>query len=73
MESRRRYAILIDRQFVTSVMKALCEEPTTGRPPNEETKRIKDTLKAFYEAHYKPFVVGQLDYRHINMVWSTWR
>jgi len=54
----------IDRQFVTSVMKLLCEESTSGRPPNEETKRIKENLKAFYEVHYKPHVVGQLKYRH---------
>jgi len=58
----------IDRQFVTSVMKVLCEEPTSGRPPNEETKRIKENLKAFYEVHYKPHVVGQLNYRHMNTV-----
>lgn len=58
----------IDRQFVTSVMKILCEEPNCGRPPNEETKRIKDTLKAFYKEHYKPCVVGRLNYRHMSTV-----
>ena len=36
----------IDRQFVTSVMKVLCAEPTVGCKPSEATKRIKDTLKA---------------------------
>jgi transposase len=58
----------IDRQFVTSVMKVLCAEPTVGRPPSEATKRIKDTLKAFYEEHYKPSVVGELNYRHLTTV-----
>jgi hypothetical protein len=58
----------IDRQFVTSVMKVLCAEPTVGRPPSEATKRIKDTLKAFYEAHYKPSVVGELNYRNMTIV-----
>ena len=58
----------IDRQFVTSVMKVLCAEPTVGRPPSEATARIKDTLKAFYEAHYKPSVVGELNYRNMTIV-----
>ena len=58
----------IDRPFVTSVMKVLCAEPTVGRKPSEATKRIKDTLKAFYEEHYKPSVVGELNYRHLNTV-----
>ena len=58
----------IDRQFVTSVMKVLCEEPTSGRPPSEEIKRIKDALKTFYTTHYKPSVVGKLNYRHMNTV-----
>ena len=58
----------IDRQFVTSVMKVLCAEPTVGRKPSEETARIKDTLRAFYEAHYKPSVVGELNYRNMTTV-----
>jgi hypothetical protein len=58
----------IDRQFVTSMMKVQCEKPTSGRPPNEETKHIKETLQAFYETHYKPFVVEKLNYRHMNTV-----
>ena len=58
----------IDRQFVTSVMKVLCSEPTVGRKPSEATARIKDTLKAFYEAHYKPSVVGELNYRNMTIV-----
>ena len=34
----------IDRQFVTSVMKVLCEEPRRGRPPNENNFRLKENL-----------------------------
>jgi hypothetical protein len=30
--------------------------------------RIKETLKTFYEAHYKSSMVGQLNYRHLNTV-----
>jgi len=58
----------IDRQFVTSVMKVLCAEPTVGGKPSEATKCIKDKLKAFYEAHYRPSMVGELDYRHLSTV-----
>ena len=58
----------IDRQFVTSVMKVLCKEPKTGRPPKEETKRIKDKLKSFYEAHYEAYIAEKLDYTHLNTV-----
>jgi hypothetical protein len=58
----------IDRQFVTSVMKVLCKAPTVGRQPSEETRRIKDTLRAFYEEHYKPSVVGELDYRNMTII-----
>jgi len=58
----------IDRQFVTSVMKVLCAEPTVGRKPSEETARIKDTLRAFYEAHYRPSMVGELNYRNLSTV-----
>jgi hypothetical protein len=58
----------IDRQFVTSVMKVLCAEPTVGRPPSEATRHIKGTLRAFYEEHYRPSVVGELNYRHLSTV-----
>jgi hypothetical protein len=59
----------IDRRFVTSVMKVLCAEPTVGRPPSEATRRTKGTLRAFYEAHYKPSVVGEeLNYRYLSTV-----
>ena len=59
---------LLDRQFVTSVMKVLCEKPTSGRPPSDKTKRIKDTLTAFYVEHYEPYMCGKLNYRHMNNV-----
>jgi hypothetical protein len=58
----------IDRQFVTSVMKVLCAEPTVGRPPSEATRHIKVTLRAFFEEHYRPSVVGELNYRHLSTV-----
>ena len=59
---------LIDRQFVTSVMKVLCEEPTIGRPPSSETKRIKNMLKAFHSEHYEPHMYSGLNYKHMNTV-----
>eukprot|EP00835_Amoeboradix_gromovi_P006946 NODE_954_length_2799_cov_0.717037.p1 type:complete len:298 gc:universal NODE_954_length_2799_cov_0.717037:888-1781(+) len=57
---------IIDRQFVTSVMKVLCDEPVSGRPPTIETKLIKDTLKVFYELHYKNTVNEKLSFCHMN-------
>jgi hypothetical protein len=59
---------LLDRQFVTSVMKVLCEEQTRGRPPSDGTKLIKDTIKVFYEQHYKATMSEELNYRHMNTV-----
>src|ERR1700739_2795938 len=43
---------VINRQFITSVMKILCISPTKGNP-SDTTKVIKDTLKKFYDIHYK--------------------
>ena len=42
--------------------------PTVGRQPSDETRRIKYTMRAFYEEHYKPYVVGELDYRNMTTV-----
>lgn len=53
---------VIDKLFVMSVMKILCKPPTKGRAPSEKTKVIKDTLKEFYEQHYKSSMIDELDY-----------
>jgi hypothetical protein len=58
---------VIDKQFVMSVMKTLCKPPTTGRPPSERTKAIKDTLKEFYELHYESSMISELNYRDMTV------
>jgi len=54
----------IDRQFVTSIMKVLCVEPSQGRPPSIETKILKDRLQVFFEQHYQSTMTETLSYRH---------
>ena len=50
-------------------MKILCNEKTTGRPPKKEIKELKDTLKSFYNEHYKPLCQNEeLDYTHMNTI-----
>ena len=52
----------IDRPFVTSVMKVMCAE-SDERDERDERASI---LRAFYEEHYKPSVVGELNYRNMG-------
>jgi hypothetical protein len=58
----------INRQFITSVMKTVCIPPTQGRVPSETTKVIKDSLKDFYDIHYKNIQGETLNYRYMNTV-----
>ena len=59
----------IDKVFVNSCMKILCNEKTTGRPPKEEIKQLKELLTKFYNSDYKPLIKDiDLDYTHLNTV-----
>ena len=59
----------IDKVFVNSCMKILCNESATGRPPKKEIKELKDKLTAFYKSEYKPLIKDtDLDYTHLNTV-----
>uniref|UniRef100_A0A6C0IBC2 Uncharacterized protein n=1 Tax=viral metagenome TaxID=1070528 RepID=A0A6C0IBC2_9ZZZZ len=59
----------IDDEFVNSCMKILCNESTNGRPPKKEIKELKDTLKGFFEKHYKPLMQNdELNYKHMNTI-----
>ena len=49
----------IDRQFVTSIMKVICEKPKKGKPPSNETKLLKDRLKVFFDQHYQPTMMTE--------------
>ena len=59
----------IDKVFVNSCMKILCNESASGRPPKKEIKEIKDKLTTFYNSDYKPFIKDtDLNYTHLNTV-----
>jgi transposase len=59
----------IDKVFVNSCMKILCNENASGRPPKKEIKELKDKLTTFYNSDYKPLIKDtDLDYTHLNTV-----
>ena len=59
----------IDKVFVNSCMKILCNESVSGRPPKKEIKELKDKLTVFYNSDYKPLIKDTyLDYTHLNTV-----
>ena len=59
----------IDKVFVNSCMKILCNESASGRPPKKEIKELKDKLTVFYNSDYRPLIKDtDLDYTHLNTV-----
>ena len=59
----------IDKVFVNSCMKILCNESASGRPPKKDIKELKEKLSAFYNSDYKPLIKDtDLNYTHINTV-----
>lgn len=59
----------INKVFVNSCMKILCNKNAAGRPPNKEIKKLKDKLAIFYNSDYKPLIKDSiLDYTHLNTV-----
>ena len=59
----------IDKVFINSCMKILCNEKATGRPPKKEIKDLKDTLTSFYNTHFKSLIKDeQLEYTHMNTI-----
>jgi transposase len=59
----------INKVFVNSCMKILCNESASGRPPKKEIKELKDKLTTFYNSDYKPLIKDtNLDYTHLNTV-----
>ena len=60
---------IVDKEFINSCMKILCNEKKTGRPPKKEIKELKDTLKSFYNEHYKSLCEDEeLDYTHMSTI-----
>ena len=59
----------IDKQFINSCLKTVCDKKETGRPPKAEVKKLKEKLKKVYDKHYKPLQVdSKLEYTHMNTV-----
>jgi hypothetical protein len=58
----------IDKVFINSCMKIICKEKATGRPAKTEVKDLKDILTKFYEQHYKPIQLDELEYTHMNTI-----
>ena len=59
----------IDEEFINAVMKTMCKESSTGRPPSKKTKELKDKLKTFYDDHFKELMTdNDLDYLHMNTI-----
>ena len=60
---------VVDKVFINSCMKILCNESPSGRPPKKEIKELKDKLTKFYEKEYKPLTQNNpLDYTYMNTV-----
>jgi transposase len=55
----------IDKVFINSCMKILCNETATGRPPKKEIVELKNKLKLFQKEHYK---IEELSYSYMNTI-----
>ena len=59
----------INKVFVNSCMKILCNESASGRPPKKEIKELKDKLTTFYKTDFQPLIQNEnLDYTHMNTI-----
>jgi hypothetical protein len=60
----------INDDFVNACLKIQCSiEDNRGKPPSEETIKLKNELKTFYDKHYKPNIIEEnLSYTHLNTV-----
>jgi hypothetical protein len=58
---------VIDKVFVNSCMKIMCNEKPQGRPAKKEIKELKDNLTAFYKTDFEPLIQKDtLEYTHMN-------
>jgi len=60
---------VIDKVFVNSCMKIMCNEKPQGRPAKKEIKELKDNLTAFYKTDFEPLIQKEtLEYTHMNTI-----
>jgi hypothetical protein len=55
----------LDKAFVNTVLKVSCDDPKQGRPPSEETVRVKAALREVYDKHYAN-EGDKIPYTHLN-------
>jgi hypothetical protein len=55
----------LDKAFVNTVLKVSCDDPKRGRPPSEETVRVKAVLREVYDKHYAN-EGDKIPYTHLN-------
>ena len=61
--------LIINDEFINSCMKILCNEKSSGRPPKQEIKELKEKLSAFYKTDFQPLIQNEeLDYTHMNTI-----
>jgi len=61
--------VIINDEFINSCMKILCNEKSSGRPPKQEIKELKEKLSAFYKTDFQPLIQNEdLDYTHMNTI-----
>lgn len=59
----------IDEEFINAVMKTLCVETVSGRPPSKKTQELKMKLKDFYDSDFRELTTKEkLDYQHMNTI-----
>ena len=59
----------ISEKFINTVMKTLCKETASGRPPSKETQILKNELKELYNNEFKELNVDEnLDYLNMNTI-----
>jgi hypothetical protein len=60
---------IINDEFINSCMKILCNEKSSGRPPKQEIKELKEKLSTFYKTDFQPLIQNEeLDYTHMNTI-----
>ena len=60
---------VVNKEFINSIMKILCNENPRGRPPKQEIKELKDKLTAFYRSDFQPLILNEnLDYTHMGTI-----
>ena len=59
----------INEDFINAVMKTLCVETSTGRPPSKKIQELKKKLKDFYDEDFSELTTKEeLDYQHMNTI-----